>query len=226
VDGKELYDIIEDPDQSDNVSHLFPSVIEELRPIYDKWWEDVYQSTKNEYEIIIGSDMENPSFLTSHDLQGAAIWNHDQVLSGENCGGYWEIFVEKDGMYEISLRRWPKEFNYPITSEPLVPADLKYLIYSSYHNDISYAVRNKKGKKIPATQAQISIGDQHLVKQIPEKVLSNTTFDYSTTEKGEVTAVNFRLSLERGSAKLSAWFVNGRDDGHINGVYYAYITKL
>ena len=65
-----------------------------------------------------------------------------------------------------------------------------------------------------------------LVKQIPENVLGNTTFDYNTTEKGEVTAVNFRLPLERGSTKLSPWFVNGRDDGHITGAYYAYVTKL
>ena len=61
---------------------------------------------------------------------------------------------------------------------------------------------------------------------IPDNILGNAGLDYEVTGEGEVTAVNFRLSLKRGSTKLSAWFVNGRDDGDIAGVYYAYITKL
>ena len=226
VDGRELYDIRQDPAQKNNVVDLFPDVVNKLKPEYEEWWKDVYQSTKNKYEIIIGSDKENPSFLTAHDLHGAAIWNHDQVLSGKKSGGYWEIFVENDGQYEISLRRWPKEFNHPITSEPLVPANLKYLIYHSYHNNLSYSLINKRGIKIPATQAQITIGGQYLVKKIPEYVSESNYPDYETNENGQVTAVNFRIELKRGSTKLSAWFVNGQNDGDINGAYYVYATKL
>ena len=224
VNGKELYDINKDPDQSNNVSFRYPDVVEKLSKVYDAWWEDVYQSTKKKYEIIIGSDKENPSFITSHDLHGGAVWNHDQVLAGKKCGGYWELFVEIDGMYEISLRRWPREFNFPITSQPQVPMDLKDFFYSS--SRLSYAAANEKSKKISATQAQINIAGQHLVKHIPDNILGNAGLDYEVTGEGEVTAVNFRLSLKRGSTKLSAWFVNGRDDGDIAGVYYAYITKL
>lgn len=131
VDGKELYDINKDTGQQNDVASQFPDVVKKLKSEYAKWYEDVYLSTKKKYEIIIGSDKESPSFLTAHDLHGAVVWNQDQVLAGKPCGGYWEIFVEKDGQYEISLRRWPKEFNQPITSEPLVPAELKYLIYDS-----------------------------------------------------------------------------------------------
>ena len=53
VNGKELYDINKDPDQSNNVSFRYPDVVEKLSKVYEAWWEDVYQSTKKKYEIII-----------------------------------------------------------------------------------------------------------------------------------------------------------------------------
>ena len=102
--------------------------------------------------------------------------------------------------------------------------DLKDFFYSS--SRLSYAATNDKSNKIPATQAQLNIAGQHLVKHIPDNILGNAGIDYDITEKGEITAVNFRLRLIRGSTKLSAWFVNGRDDGGIAGAYYVYITKL
>ncbi|MBF89282.1 MAG: hypothetical protein CMG75_06395, partial [Candidatus Marinimicrobia bacterium] len=136
----------------------------------------------------------------------------------------WEIFVETDGMYDISLRRWPREFNFPITSQPQVPVDLKDFFYFS--SSSSYASTNDKSKKISATQAQLNIAGQHLVKHIPDNILGNAGINYDITENGEITAVNFRLRLMKGSTKLSAWFVNGRDDGDIAGAYYVYITKL
>lgn len=50
--------------------------------------------------------------------------------------------------------------------------------------------------------------------------------DYLTNEKGDITAVNFRLHLIKGSTRMSAWFVDGANDGEVFGVYYVYVKKL
>jgi hypothetical protein len=83
-----------------------------------------------------------------------------------------------------------------------------------------------RGTKILATQARINIGGQYCEKFLPGTVTGKDHANYETNEDGQITAVNFRVRLERGSTRLSAWFINGMDDGGINGVYYVYITRL
>jgi hypothetical protein len=38
------------------------------------------------------------------------------VRNGMVCNGYWELFVERDGLYEFELRRWPKEAGHAVTA--------------------------------------------------------------------------------------------------------------
>ena len=54
--------------------------------------------------------------------------------------------------------------------------------------------------------------------------ISNTNLPLDTIE-----ALAWGNDFQLGYSKhppLSAWFVNGRDDGDIAGAYYVYITKL
>jgi arylsulfatase A-like enzyme len=116
VNGRELYDMTVDPGQKSNVAGEHPQVVAKLRNEYDKWWADTSKCFLERCEIIIGSDEENPSELTSHDWHTHGPWNQDQVRQGQKRNSFWDVEVARDGDYEISLRRWPKEVDAPITA--------------------------------------------------------------------------------------------------------------
>ena len=48
VNNKELYDLVERPDQYDNIFKKHPEVVAELRAAYDIWWEEVKPFMVNE----------------------------------------------------------------------------------------------------------------------------------------------------------------------------------
>lgn len=144
VNGEELYDIKEDPGQKNDISGKFPEVVRKLRSAYESWWDDTSQCFSEYPAIIIGSDKEQPTSLTSHDLHGQVVWNHEQVLAGKHCDGFWAVEIAEDGMYQFSLRRWPEEVHAPITGA--IPG----------------------GKTIAATNARLKIADVDVTKLIRE----------------------------------------------------------
>ena len=115
INGEELYDMKADPGQKDNIADKHPQVVKRLRKSYEDWWVDISEHFDEYCRIIIGSDKENPSCLTSHDLHGQIVWNQYQIREGVRADGFWAVEVARDGTYEIALRRWPKELNRPIT---------------------------------------------------------------------------------------------------------------
>jgi len=48
VNNKELYDLKEDPGEQTNVIDQHPEVVDKLRAVYDKWWDDVQPLMVNE----------------------------------------------------------------------------------------------------------------------------------------------------------------------------------
>ncbi|MHC4647294.1 MAG: sulfatase/phosphatase domain-containing protein, partial [Planctomycetota bacterium] len=116
VNGKELYDTISDPGQRKDIADERPDVVARLRKVYEDWWTDISGRFLEKCEIIIGSDNENPSMLTSHDWHTHGPWNQIQVREGPENNSYWAVEVARDGEYEISLRRWPQEVDAPITA--------------------------------------------------------------------------------------------------------------
>ena len=95
----ELYDIIQDPGQRQNIADQHPDVLKELNQKYEVWWENVSRDFDTYCEIIVGSKHENPTTLYSHDAHRSG---------GESI---WVIHVKNDGKYEIKLSRWPLESN-------------------------------------------------------------------------------------------------------------------
>ncbi len=119
VGGKELYDILADPGQRKNVAAANPDIVQRLRAHYEEWWRKVSRRFDDVSHIVIGSDRENPSCLTGFDWLGARQrnpWNQGHVRSGHVANGYWAVQVERDGTYEIALRRWPAHVNKPIVA--------------------------------------------------------------------------------------------------------------
>ncbi len=96
-ENMELYDIENDPEQKTNLASKFPDVVKELYQRYNAWWEDVSADIDQYSEISIGTPFENPVAINAHDAY---------TRKGEKI---WVINVARDGQYEVTLNRWPKE---------------------------------------------------------------------------------------------------------------------
>ena len=118
INGLELYDIREDPEQRRDVAAAHPEIVQNLRREYDRWWDDISGRFKDNVWIPVGTEAENPTRLTSHDIHGQVCWDHVHVKSNRRCDGFWTIEVARDGLYEISVCRWPLESDLPIRDNP------------------------------------------------------------------------------------------------------------
>jgi arylsulfatase A-like enzyme len=118
IDGRELYDIREDPEQRRDVAAAHPEIVQNLRREYDRWWDDISGRFKDYVWIPVGTDAENPARLTSHDIHGQVCWDHVHVKRNQRCDGFWTIEVAREGTYEFSVRRWPKESDIAIRDVP------------------------------------------------------------------------------------------------------------
>ena len=110
INGQALYDLGTDPGQRADVAADHPAFVAELRAAYEAWWTLCERQAGEDIPISIGA--EPVTLLTSHDLrndEGDGVWHQGQVRQGEACAGYWEVRVERAGLYELSLRRWPAE---------------------------------------------------------------------------------------------------------------------
>jgi arylsulfatase/arylsulfatase A len=91
----ELYNLNNDPLESQNLIQDEPKVAARLRRTYDAWFDDVSSTRHNNYappRIHVGTKHENPTVLTRQDWRGGT-W-------GKNSTGFWELRAEP-GMYDI-----------------------------------------------------------------------------------------------------------------------------
>ena len=161
VNGKELYDIQADPAQKADLADEQPGVVAELREVYEDWWDDTSGQFDEYCEIVLGSDNENPSRLTAHDWHEVfPPWNQNHIREGQEANGFWAVEVERDGEYEIALRRWPEEADAPITGTV------------------------DGGQAIAAQTARLSIADVDTKQEIPEGASAVT---FKTTLKAAKT---------------------------------------
>ncbi len=65
--GVELFDITNDPGQSNDISAQYPEKVAEFTKAYEKWWVHATGKGTPTTRIIIGSEHENPSRLTGMD---------------------------------------------------------------------------------------------------------------------------------------------------------------
>lgn len=102
VDGKELYDLVNDPGEEHDMAGAQPKTVAALRAAYERWFRDV-SSTRGYAppRIWLGTDFENPVTLTRQDWRGPkASWEPGGL-------GHWEVEVRRKGRYDIRLRMPP-----------------------------------------------------------------------------------------------------------------------
>ncbi len=200
--GKELYDMKADPGQKANVAKENPQVVDRLRGFYEDWWAELEPTFSQSTAIYLGHEADNPARLTCHDWITTRMtpWNQSQVraaMTGEPNTGFWNVKVVEDGLYEISVRRWPRETGLSIDSSLApgapVPGDK--------------AFRATPGKAFQATLAQIEIAGQKM--ELP-------------VEPG-AKEVTFKMHLNPGTTTLSGRFFDA--EGGWIGTYYAYVEK-
>jgi hypothetical protein len=147
VNGKELYDMANDPGQRDNLAKARPEVVAELRDAYEAWWRDTSEHFDEYCPIVIGSVEENPVALTCHDWHAPikhVPWNQGLIRKGPEANGFWAVDIERDGTYTFELRRWPRELDAPITAVV------------------------EGGTAIDATEARLRIGDHDVTQPVEE----------------------------------------------------------
>jgi len=151
INGVELYDILIDPEQRNDVSIDQSDLVDRLREHYEKWWDLVSPRFDEDCPIVIGSQNEKISLLTSHDWHGEShAWNQGQIRGGLECNGYWAIEIAEDGEYIFELRRWPKE------EDKSIMEGIEGEIIDLYNG----------GKALSLKTARIQIGDQEQMKVI------------------------------------------------------------
>lgn len=123
VKGTELYDIEKDRMQLNNLADKHPEIVQELLADNDDFLKET--KTNHEYNefptAIIGDSNQEEIKLTIQHAIGddLPIWKSEQVSEGKrNQNNTHAIQVEKDGFYNISCRRWPKENPGPILGIP------------------------------------------------------------------------------------------------------------
>jgi hypothetical protein len=120
------------------------------------------------------------------------------LRQGINRNGPWHLLVEKDGTYEIELRRCPKEADAAIAAG--MPA---------FTSKDSSGGGLPEGKALPIAKARLRIGTVDERKPVPQGA------------KG----VTFTVRLKAGERPvLQTWFFD-RTDTEVCGAYFAYVRR-
>jgi arylsulfatase A-like enzyme len=195
VRGKELYDVGADPGQQKDIAAGHGDVVQKMRDHYERWWAGVQAALAQHGRITIGSDKENPACLTSMDWFAPGLVPCSQpvdIRSGRPedvkegslpmgrpapmMNGPWNVLVDRDGDYEIALRRWPEEADAAIAAglPPYQGADGTF----------------PAGRALPIGKARLAIGDA----------------DQSMPVGPDDKAAAFTVKLKAGPAQLQTWF--------------------
>ena len=136
--------------------------------------------------------------LCSSDWQEVYADNPGHVINaaGGPQGGPWNVLVERDGEYEITLRRWPMDIDLPLSA--------------AFPGRKMTAGSLPEGKGLPIARARLAIAGQEQTK------------DAAAAAQG----VPFRLRLKGGTrTQLHGWFQDaaGKD---LCGAFYAHVRRV
>jgi hypothetical protein len=148
------------------------------------------------YHVSIGALQENPVTLTSVDWSNVYCDNVvNCVRPGQKQNGVWHVQVEQSGVYEIALRRWPKEADVALTAA--VPA---------------FKVETRTsppGVALPIAKARLKLAEADETKAV------------GAEDKEAV----FSVTLKTGAKlQMQSWFYDASGN-ELCGAYYAYVRR-
>ena len=98
IEEFELYNLKQDPDESDNLVEVSPEIAKALKADLDNWFEEQVIKNRNPRKVYLGlnPEKEDTLLLTRNELKGPPeIWTRDVQY------GYWDVKVEKAGYYDV-----------------------------------------------------------------------------------------------------------------------------
>ena len=101
VEGKpfELYDILNDPGEKNNLATKRPDLVRSMKAQYDQWFDDVSATRPNNYappRIIVGTDHETRTSLTQQDWRKTA-------GNGWGTHGHWLLTVARESTFDVTV---------------------------------------------------------------------------------------------------------------------------
>lgn len=100
----ELYNLREEPKETNNLADQRPEVLARLKKAYEEWYEDVSSTRPDNYApplVVIGTPHENPTVLTRQDWSGSS-WEIGAT-------GYWEVDCSRSAKADIEVIFHPDE---------------------------------------------------------------------------------------------------------------------
>ncbi|MFP4500865.1 MAG: arylsulfatase [Candidatus Hydrogenedentota bacterium] len=103
VNGKELYDLHNDPHERHDIAAQHPAIVAEMRAAYEQWFDDV-SSTRGYAppRIYIGTKHENPVILTRQDWRGSDRAGVREGWGDKNVG-HWLVDIRNAGTYRVRV---------------------------------------------------------------------------------------------------------------------------
>jgi arylsulfatase len=174
-------------------------VVKELRDHYEKWWKGLEPTLNDLVPIGIGAKRQPVVELTCGDWEGIYADNtvHVRTAVGGPTGGHWHILVEQAGVYEFTLRRWPKRTKAALgdTYEPTAESpDGRAKLKTAGFPTIAAALVDIAGVKASA-------------KADPK-----------------ATAATLSVKLPAGRTKLKAWFADA-DGKNLCGAFFVTVAR-
>ena len=176
VDGRELYNIGEDPGQQQDVAQSNPELVKRLRGQYGAWWDGVSDTLTSYQPLTIGADAENPARLCSCDWAWVYADNQRGMRGPVMDSGTWHVDTASAGLYSFTLRRWPEESGLGISD----PAPVMQGVDGSW----------PAGKALPVASAWLQVGRSEQTLPVPP----------------DATAQTFEMAVERGPTTVKSWW--------------------
>ncbi len=112
INGRELYDISQDPGQRRNLAASRPETVQQLREAAESWWQGLSPDKLEPVRAIVGG-VQDPVLLTPRDWlgRGGTAVSRESVIAGTPANSRWMLEIAAAGNYDILLRRWPLTVN-------------------------------------------------------------------------------------------------------------------
>jgi arylsulfatase A-like enzyme len=104
VNGEELYDIVSDPGQRNNLFDQHPEVVRTMRETYESWVSETRPVMEQKNFVTIGTSHEPITWLSSCNWTGSYADNWWNLADEEgNKFGSWNLEVASTATYEVSF---------------------------------------------------------------------------------------------------------------------------
>ncbi|MBB4080948.1 arylsulfatase A-like enzyme [Lewinella aquimaris] len=198
INGKELYEVSEDPGQSTDVATAYPDRVQRMNDFYDSWWTNVIAETKLS---VIELGREGTDVITTHDArinEGYSAWNQTLIRRGEPTGpGPYAVKFTEKGKYRFRLHRWPVESGLALGA--------------AIHDSIpptAYTDARINGNALNIEKAYLKIGER----------------TYTTDVDQSSPAATIEADVAAGETELLAYF--DLAGGQRTNAFYVYVERV